>query len=305
MRFCVAVAGIFLFAATDEYAAGKSVRNDPAARAMASLARAILREASELTRKQNKGESYWTDRVLLAIGELQIRAGDCDGALRSIRSSGYQAGRQFGLLSLARALARAGKKDRALEMSPWLDRDFGWGPNYLKSAVQLPWAEHLIAARKLELAGKAVEQIESLRDRRRGLQELAVAWAKSGDPARATKHFDQAIAVVGGLKDEFGRASGLWEIAEAQRTLGADAAKATMHRLADETVSFKDPWAKVSALRECAVLTAKLEDRKAARSFFALAVEGSRAVDKSNKLGALQNTHNRLDDQAQRKRLWQ
>src|SRR5262245_23211070 len=87
---------------------------------------AILREASELALKQGAEEHLWTDRVLLTIGELQARAGDYDGALRSIRGSGYPHGRQIGLLHLTQALALAGQKERALEVSLLLDSDSGW-----------------------------------------------------------------------------------------------------------------------------------------------------------------------------------
>src|SRR5579883_2170425 len=74
---------------------------------------AILREASEIALKQGEPENYWTDRVLLRLGELQVRAGDFESALRSIRASSYPYGRDMGLLKLAEALARAGKKQRA------------------------------------------------------------------------------------------------------------------------------------------------------------------------------------------------
>jgi hypothetical protein len=54
---------------------------------------AILREASELTLKQDQRHNFWTGRVLLGIGETQIRCGDFDGALRTIRPSSYWYGR--------------------------------------------------------------------------------------------------------------------------------------------------------------------------------------------------------------------
>src|SRR5262249_14998470 len=50
---------------------------------------------------------------------------------------------------------------------------------------------------------------------------------------------------------------------------------------------FKDPWAKVAALRESALLFARVKDRKSAQSLFARAIECHSAVDALNKFGAL------------------
>src|SRR5262249_46011380 len=92
-----------------------------------------------------------------------------------------------------------------------------------------------------------------------------------------------------GLKNERERAQALSEIAEAQRLVEAtDAAKATARRLVDEAAKFKDPWARVSALREAAVSSAKLNERKTAQTLFAKAMEAQQAVDATNKIGALQ-----------------
>jgi len=62
---------------------------------------ALLREASEIALKQGEQEHFWTSRVLLHIGEVQIRAGDLDGALRSFRGSNYDFGRELCILSEA------------------------------------------------------------------------------------------------------------------------------------------------------------------------------------------------------------
>src|SRR6266478_8580397 len=77
---------------------------------------AILRDASEIALKQDGHQQYWSERVLLQIGDVQIRARDFDGALRSIRGSSYEYGRDAGLVQLAEALAGDGRWERALDV---------------------------------------------------------------------------------------------------------------------------------------------------------------------------------------------
>src|SRR5271166_2204298 len=150
---------------------------------------AVLREASDVALKQEKHQHYWTQRVLLHIGELQVRAGDFVGALRSIRGSSYDYGRNAGLVRLAEALARDGKKERAFDILRLVGTDHGWRQGYLDDGVQLRWIEHLIASGDLGRASEAIKQLKSKRYRSDGLRKLAVAYAKSGDAARAAEHF--------------------------------------------------------------------------------------------------------------------
>src|SRR5438552_17299219 len=115
--------------------------------------RAVLRDASEIALKQDEHQQYWSERVLLCIGAVQIRAGDFDGALRSIRGSGYEYGRDAGLVKLAEALARDGKWEPALDALRVLGSDHGWQQDYLDDGVRLRWIEHLTAAGDLARAG--------------------------------------------------------------------------------------------------------------------------------------------------------
>lgn len=247
----------------------------------------ILREASEIALLQEEHQSSW-ERILVHIGKVQIQVGDYDGALRSIRGSGYEYMRNAALIDLAEAIARDGKKERAFEVLRLVDSDHGWRQKYMEDRVQLRWIEHLIAAADLDRARKAIEQLKTVEHRPNGLRRLAVGYAKSGDATLAAEHFKLSIDATAQCKDEFDRARAMWETAEAQLSVGTvDAAKATIHRLT-ETVEFKDPWAKVTALCESAVLAAKAKDEPTARRLFLRAIEAQKDVNAMSKIGALE-----------------
>ena len=249
----------------------------------------LLQEASELALKQDEHQHYWTDRVLLHIGEVQIRAGDFTGALRSIRSSSYSYGRNAGLHRLAEALARAGKRERAFDVLHQLDSYHGLRQNPWNDGVQLRWIEYLIASGELGRAGKAIDQLKSEEHRPEGLRKLAVGYAKSGDAGRASELFARALNAAATLQEERYRCRALSETAAAQLSFGkADAAKAAIHRLA-EKIEFKDPWVKSSALRESAVLMARANDEQTAHDFFRRALGAQKAVDALNEYNALKH----------------
>ncbi len=245
----------------------------------------ILREASEIALKQGPREAYWTDGVLLAIAEQQIRAGDFDGALRSVRGSRYPEGRNSALVRLAEALARAGKKDRALEVSRLIDTERSRTQDHLQEIVQIKWVEHLIAKGDLPQASKAVEQIKSPQKYHEVLRNLAVAWSKAGDAAQATQYFTKAIEAVKAIKRDFDRVSALWETGDAQRLTGAlDNAHTTLKLSIDSADDLPDPRAKAWALSDCAVLAAKLKKKETAQLLFDRAIKSLPAVDASEKL---------------------
>jgi tetratricopeptide (TPR) repeat protein len=250
---------------------------------------AILREASELVLKQGNHESFWTERVLQVIGEEQTRAGDFDGALRSLRGSSDDIGRNGGLVRLVEAMARAGKKDRALEVGRMLDPKSRWTPQHVQDVVQFQWACHLIDKRDLQEGRKAIESIKSPENRHTALRNLAVAHAKAGDPAQAAKCFAEAIDRAKGIKAEYEQAEALLETAESQRKIGSsDAARATLRQLAEKADRFKNALARTFALRQCAALTEKLNDKEAARALFDRALKSQQTVNDLNKLGALE-----------------
>jgi tetratricopeptide (TPR) repeat protein len=275
---------LLLFGVATEYAAGRDPLKGREAGAEISSVHSILREASELGLKQGEQERYWTQRVLLQIADQQTRAGDFDGALLSLRGSiDYDRG----LSSLVKAMARAGMKDRALAVSRSVERR-GQRRDRLPDVVQLGWVEHLVAKGDFKQASEAIEQIKSPTERHEALRKLAVAWSRSGDAAQAAKYFTQAIETATTIKGDFERARAFWETADAQRLAGfVDQAKATTRRLADDA-EIKDTWARVAALRECAVLAARLKDIETAQSFFARAIKSRQAVPEVSKLGALE-----------------
>ena len=274
-----------IIGAATRASAGQGPSKDCKAEPSTPSVHSILREASEIALKQGKHEGFWTQRVLLSIGEVQIRAGDFDGALRSIRGSTYPYGRDLGLWHLAKALARTGNKDRAVEVSRLIEEDW----RGTRDGVLLQWTEHLIAKSDLQLAGTTIDQIKAPRERREAFQKLAVAYAKLDNAAQATKRFSQAVHAASDVKGDFYRAQALWEVVEAQRIVGFDdAARVTLRRLAEIADELNDTWAKGCALRECAVLAAKLKDRDLARSQFDRAIKHHQALNKSNRFGALQ-----------------
>jgi hypothetical protein len=248
--------------------------------------KAILREAGEIILKQPEHQNYWTQHALLRLGDVQIRAGDFDGALRSIRACGYPYGRDRGLDRLAEALARHGNMERASDIVRLMDFYDGWRRDDL-DRVQLCWVDHLIDSGDLRRARKAIDLVKSHEYRADGLRKLAVAYGKSSDAVQATELFARALDAAAGLKDELGRVRALSEIADAQLSVGqADAAKETIRRLA-ETVEWKAPQAKVSALREAAVLTAKAKDEPTSHRLFRQAIKALDAIDKRSKIGEL------------------
>lgn len=266
---------------------GKPPRTNRKAKPSGPVVQNVLREASEIALKQDQHQDYWSDRVLLHIANVQIRAGDFDGALKSIRGSSYPNDRNGGLVELAEALARNGKRERAFDVLRLLGADHGWRQDYLDDGVQLQWIEHLIASGDLGRAREATEQLKSQRYRPDGLRKLAVAFAESGDAVQAAEFSTLAVEAAVNVSDDFDRARALWETADAQLTVGTvEAAKATIRRLA-ETIELKDPWATVAALRESAVLSAKANDEGTAHRLFRRAIDAQQKVDAMNKSGAL------------------
>ncbi|MBO0698501.1 MAG: hypothetical protein J2P46_08910, partial [Zavarzinella sp.] len=196
--------------------------------------------------------------------------------------------RNCGLSDLVEALARAGHRERALEVARLLDAGWGWTPDRMHDAAQVPWIDHLIASGDLRAAAGAADQLKTPGKRRKGLQRLAVAHAQAGDDSRAATLFRQAVESVAGLESERDRAEALVEIAEAQRSVPASAsAAATIHRLAEQADAFRDASAKVAVLRECAALAARLGDRSTARDMFRRALACSGSIDGSSRSGAI------------------
>jgi tetratricopeptide (TPR) repeat protein len=281
MRISITVACGFMLWAVASCATDEPPRTGSKAKVGGPDVDAILREAREIALKQDKGQHFWTDRVLLDIGELQIHAGAYDGALKSIRGSNDTYGRDAGLEHLAEALARGGKRERAFENLRM--QDYGWPEN----RVHLKWVESLIASGELGRAAKAIQELKYEGQRPEGLRMLAVAYAKSKGSARAREYFKLSIDTASGLKDESDRARALWQTADAQLAVGeADAAKATIRLLVEKT-ELKDPWARCRSFTECAVLTAKMKDDETAHRLFRRAIEARNAVDSMNKMNAL------------------
>ncbi len=233
-----------------------------------------MREACQICIRQEKHQGYWCERELLSIGEVQIRAGDFDGSLDSIRKSEYEYGRNMGLQDLAKALAATGQKERAFAVLNEIKLSGCENKSYLEDGVRLSWIEHLTSTGDLDAARTAVDRLAIPESRPAGLQRVAVGYFKKGDKQAAERHFQEAIAAATAITEEYDRAKALWEIADAQIAVGRTAsAKSTIEGLAKAAGGFSDGWAKAAALREAAVRAVKLNDQQLSTRLFGQAVE--------------------------------
>jgi tetratricopeptide (TPR) repeat protein len=160
-----------------------------------------------------------------------------------------------------------------IENSPW------WTLDVLGDAVELRWIENLVASGEIGREEKAIGQLKFNLYRPDAQMYLAVAYAEAKNTARASEHFTRAVDAASNLGDESECSKALQKIAGAQVTVGmADGAKTTIRRLI-ETVDFvKEPSAKLSALREAAVVAAKAHDEQTAHRLFERAIEAQKTV---------------------------
>ena len=256
--------------------------------------REILREASRIACRQDAHQSYWCDRALLQVGSVQIRARDFEGALKTIEASKYEYGRHSALVDLASALARAGQRERALAVLRQIGTDHGWEQMWLDDRVRTAWLEHEISAGEHEKARETIEEMVTAESRAGGFSQLAKAYAKVGDAAAAERAFQLALAVSKSIPDDFARAKALGELADAQLTTGKSQAKQTIRDLVEASGSMKDPLARVAALREAAVRTARMQERQGADRLFRQAIDAREAIQppvpcpEENRVGALE-----------------
>jgi len=247
----------------------------------------ILREASEIARRQDEPQSYWCDRALLDVADAQVRAGDFDGARHTIRSSGYEHGRHRALAALARAMARSGQREQALVVLRETETDHGWSQDHLEDGVKMSYAEHQMSIDELEGARRTVDEMATPESRAGGLRNLAVANASLGDMVAAADLFRRASTVSKTISDEYSRAKALWEIADAQLAHARHAAAGTIRELAAASELYRDPWTRAAALREVAVLAVKMDDQQAAKRLFGQAVDCRQAIGQESRANAL------------------
>ncbi|MGE5326610.1 MAG: hypothetical protein ACM3NO_06195 [Deltaproteobacteria bacterium] len=287
MRACTAFVCTILLCCGATSRAAEPASSADKSKSAGSFAAALLREASEITQKQGPEQRYWTERVLLDIGNVQIRARDFAGAERSIRGSAYDYGRAEGIVVLAESLARDGQQERAHEVLRSLGKDHGWSQANLDDKVELQWIEHLIATGALDRAGEFILQLQTESHRADGFVKIALAYAKSGERVQAAANFGAATDAAGKVTREFDRARAMWQTAGAQLTAGETAAARVTIRKLGEQAEYKDAWAKVAALREAGVLAFKMNDREIALRLFRRGVESCEALDAVNKIEAL------------------
>jgi hypothetical protein len=287
MRAHPTAIGALLLAIAAPCRAAEPGRPGRDAGANAQSARSLLNAAADLAGNQGDEERFWTDRVILRIAELQARADDVDGALRSAASIRDSLSRRSFVARLVDQLARAGRQERAAELVCHLGPDWTT-PDRLHDLVRLPRTEGLIVDGRLGPAADAIDCLADPMNRCRGLRLLAAAWARAGDSDWSAALFAQAAEVAAGLRGS-DRTAALCELGEAERAAGAAGrARATAARAAAEAGQLSQSSARVAALWGCAALTARLGDLEAARALFASAVRGVPDVDGSIRLNAIE-----------------
>lgn len=280
MRRCLIVACMWTWIVAACWA-GEPSRSD------VPSVRDILREASVLALAQEPHQHYWTQQVLLRIGELQTQVGDFDGALTSIRGSANSLNRQWRMADLAEAVARSGDRPRALELARPLHAGEDRSRADLENRIHGAWIDHLISTGDHGRAATAATSLKSPIHCSAAWRKLAAARAKSGDSAEATTHFRRAVSAAELVTDETERSRAFQEVAAAQLTVGAvNEAKATIRQLT-EVADFKNLWVKFNVQRECALMAAKANDATAARRLFRRASEISPQTDKWQRIDGI------------------
>ena len=255
--------------------------------------RTILKDASQLARRQDEHQRYWSDRALLAIADVQIRAGDFDGALETIGDCRYEYGRNAASHHLANALAKAGRREQAFTVLQRMGSHHGWSQDWLEDDVKISCLQYEISIGARTKARAIIDELKMSTSRAEGLRRLATAYAAVGDKAAAGRAIELALAVSKTIPEEFDRAKALWEIADAQIAQGKSLAAATIRELVKVSESYQDPTARVAALREAAVRAARIDDRQTADRLFRQAIECREAIKppipcpQENKISAL------------------
>ena len=169
--------------------------------------KAILKEAAQIASRQDEEQAYWCERALLRIAELQMRAGDFDGARDSIAKCNNSYGANASSVRLAEALAGAGDRERAFQVLREMGTDHGWRQDFLDDGVRMRWLEYLISTRDFRRADLAVEEFAVPNSRPVGLRTLALAYAEGGDNVAARRCLQDAIVACTPIADEFTRQS--------------------------------------------------------------------------------------------------
>lgn len=286
MRICLTTACIFLASGVAVYRADAPSRTSRDVELAGPAVRAILREAVEILLKQDEHERRWRDSVLPPISDVQTRAGDFDGATRTLLASEYVPGRNYHLVRLAAEIARRGNRQRAFDTLKLINANYGWPQDRREDAVQLCWVEHLIASDDLARARDAVGQLKTTDSRINGLRKLAVAYARARDADRSAEQFSLALAAASS-KDEYDLARSLCATADAQLSVRQTGAAKETIRLLAEKVEWKHPETNFYALREAAVLASRANDRQTARHLFDRAMKARKAVDGEKRVDAL------------------
>jgi hypothetical protein len=156
---------------------------------------AVLREASEIALKQEEHEHYWTQRVLLDIGRLQIQAGDFDGAYRSISGSSDRYGRDLGLARLAEARTRSPSMKRGFDSVSALGSEQVCQKSDVQDSLQLP---SIGPADAVRATGRRLIETGEFKDpwvKFSSLKASAVIAARMNDEQTARRLFRRAIDV--------------------------------------------------------------------------------------------------------------
>jgi len=270
-------------------------------------AKAVLNEAHQIVRRQDKYPALERDFMLLDIAALQTRAQDFGAALHVIKSCRESYARDDALHSLAVTVARAGQKKMAFDVLGEIEVDDDGCGGYGDSVLRMNWLEHLIADGNLEGARQAVDEMTSPWSRREGLSKLATANYESGNNAEGRRLFQLAFTAATSLSDEFDhvpgiskssdeyvRAIAIWKVAQTQSEVAEmDDVSSTIQQLVQHAETSKDGLSRVGLLREAAVLSAAIGNHTTAKQLFRQAIDARESIKpptpcpESNRIGAL------------------
>lgn len=258
-------------------AAGPVAPADRTADLNVTVAKSVLRSATDLALTQGELGTLMMGDVLLQIAEAQTRAGDFEAALKSIHGASFDGdGRRHyraevayeALVHLAESLARDGQLERGLRVLNEWDPAQKQNPDSGKERVSLRWIEHLISVNDLIKARTVTEQLEFKPNCAEAYRQLAVAYARSGDGGRASEFLDLALDAARESEISYGSALVFCEIVQTQLDLKkSDEAKATIRELLQSIDSMR-PHDRFSVLLQSAVLMAKAKDELNSRNLF-------------------------------------
>lgn len=245
------------------------------------IARGLLQRASQLTASQSSSNNFWVSPSLLQIAEAQMRAGDLEGAFRSIKASRTKLYQTPPLVELAGRFAAGGDWDEALTILRQVHYSDNQERPRVLDQVRLQWITYLTETEHLSAAESEVRRLRLNGNRSAAAIRLYAAFVGSENREAAAVYKDWAIEAASHLR---GRSYPqlLGKLGRAQLELGAiRGARSTISLLTKVATRSQAPTG-TAALREAAALCTRLGSHERARGFFRQAIVASQEARTSH-----------------------